>query len=236
MITDKEAKGLQVIDTILFDWDGTLIDSADNSFLAAQQALADLGFLLSPDFYASIYSPDWRRIYAALEVPHNLWERADELWIRYYEKRRSQLLEGAHPVIRKLKRSGYSLGIVTSGSHSRVRREIGEQNLGDCFRTIVCSEDFSNKKPHPEGLVLAMKQLCRPASVCIYVGDSPEDIEMGKRAGVAVTIGVFSAYPTSIKLPLANPDICLASIAGLLSRFACAGAESELRPSVIPSL
>jgi phosphoglycolate phosphatase len=230
MIADKEAKGLQDIDTILFDWDGTLIDSAGTSFWATQQALADLGFLVSPDLYASIYSPDWRRIYAAFEVPHSLWERADELWIRYYEKGCSQLMEGAHPVIRKLKGSGYSLGIVTSGSRSRVRREIGELNLGDYFRTIVCSEDFSNKKPHPEGLVLAMKQLRRPPSVCTYVGDSPEDIEMGKRAGVAVTIGVSSAYPTSIKLPLANPDICLSSITGLLAHFTCAGAESELRP------
>ena len=77
---------------------------------------------------------------------------------------------------------------------------------------------MENKKPHPEGLETAMRALgCASAATC-YIGDSPEDIEMGKRAKV-FTVGVRSDYPTSWKLKSHNPDIFLESLSDLLSHF-----------------
>jgi phosphoglycolate phosphatase-like HAD superfamily hydrolase len=75
-----------------------------------------------------------------------------------------------------------------------------------------------NKKPHPEGLESALQRMGLTSAQVCYVGDSPEDIEMGKRANV-LTAGVRSTYPTSWKLQTADPDIYLESFIELATYF-----------------
>ena len=75
-----------------------------------------------------------------------------------------------------------------------------------------------NKKPHPEGLETALALLNRLPEQSCYVGDSPEDVEMGKKANM-LTIGVRSGYPTNWRLASANPDIYLESLTELSSLF-----------------
>ena len=115
-------------------------------------------------------------------------------------------------------RRGYRLGIVSSGSHCRVGREIKHLGLSLVFAAIVCNEHMVNKKPHPEGLESAMHILNSSREQCCYVGDSPEDIEMGKSANV-LTVGVRSAYPTSWKLLSANSDLYIETLAELTTHF-----------------
>jgi phosphoglycolate phosphatase-like HAD superfamily hydrolase len=87
-----------------------------------------------------------------------------------------------------------------------------------CFRVVVCNEDIVNKKPHPEGLEKAMGLLQTSRAACSYIGDAPEDIQMGRNAGVQ-TVGVPSSYPTNKHLKDARPDIHLESITELLLHF-----------------
>jgi phosphoglycolate phosphatase-like HAD superfamily hydrolase len=100
----------------------------------------------------------------------------------------------------------------------RVLRELKTLGLDDVFGTVVCNEDVVYKKPHPEGLLLAMRRLDKRPEICCYVGDSPADMEMSKRAGMQ-TIGIRSGYPSSKKLRGTNPDFCFDSIAQLLLHF-----------------
>ena len=113
---------------------------------------------------------------------------------------------------------GYQLAIVTSGSRSRVAREVGQCVLKDAFAAIICNEDIVNKKPHPEGLELAMRGMNVAPSRCAYVGDAPEDIEMGRRGNV-MTIGVRSGYPSSARVLSANPDLYIERLSELLDHF-----------------
>jgi len=117
-----------------------------------------------------------------------------------------------------LRRKGYQLGVVTSGSRSRVCREVEQSVLREAFAVIVCNEEITNKKPHPEGLELAMRDLNVAPSQCAYVGDAPEDIEMG-RQGQVMTIGVRSAYPSSGRVRTANPDLYVERIVELVNHF-----------------
>jgi phosphoglycolate phosphatase-like HAD superfamily hydrolase len=110
------------------------------------------------------------------------------------------------------------LGVVSSGNDCRVNREIEELGLAGNFEVVVCHEQIKNRKPHPEGLKTALRSLGCSASEVGYVGDTPEDIEMGKGAGV-LTVGVRSAYPTSWKLESSKPDIYLESLTELLDHF-----------------
>jgi HAD superfamily hydrolase (TIGR01549 family) len=206
------------INTLLFDWDGTLVDSAQLGLIAFEQSFATFGINFDHEIYARVYSPNWYSIYEALGLPQDQWQRADELWMQYYGEQNAQLVEGAEKVIIALKEKNYRLGIVSSGSDCRVARELKESGVAEFFNVVICNEQMENKKPHPEGLRTAMRTVgCSPEEAC-YVGDSPEDIEMGKRARV-FTVGVRSAYPTSWKLANHSPDIYLESLATLPQYF-----------------
>jgi HAD superfamily hydrolase (TIGR01549 family) len=209
---------VDAIDTILFDWDGTLVDTAQSTFEAFRKSLDDLGIPVERKLYEQIYSPNWRSMYRAIRLPEEKWQEAEDLWTRYYGQEPPELVQGGQSVLSELSRRGYSLGIVTSGSYARVWREITALGLTDAFRILVCNEDVVNKKPHPEGLEQAMLRMDKRPEICCYVGDSLDDMEMGKRAGIR-TIGIISHYPGSDKIRSARPDLCFESIIQLLNHF-----------------
>ena len=202
---------MPMIDVILFDWDGTLIDNAEATFDAFRKALLDLSVPLDYETYVRIYSPNWYSMYEALGLPPERWTEADDLWLSHYSSDACRLVPGVRAALEELARANYTLGIVTSGSRTRVLREIGRLGLKDIFRVVVCSDDVVNRKPHPEGLEKAMQQLAKRPESCCYVGDCPDDIEMGKRAGV-LTVGILSSYPVSGRLAASNPDLSFASL------------------------
>jgi pyrophosphatase PpaX len=208
----------QLITTLLFDWDGTLVDSAQLGLTAFEQSFAALGMVFDHEIYREVYSPNWYSVYEALGLPKDKWERADELWTHHYGEQTAQLVDGAKQTIAELQQKGYRLGIVSSGNGSRVAREITNLGLENVFEVIICHEQMENRKPHPEGLETAMRLLNLSREESCYIGDSPEDIEMGKRAGL-LTVGVRSAYPTNWKLEQSSPDIFIQSIIELLKHF-----------------
>jgi len=206
------------VDTILFDWDGTLIDTAPYSFEAFQRTLLDLGITVEIERYEKVYSPNWYSMYQALELPENQWQIADDLWLHHYANVSAPLVQDGRYTLDELRSRGYCLGIVTSGTQSRVRREIDGFGLADIFEAVVCNEDVVNKKPHPEGLARAMSQMGKLSDACCYVGDSPDDIKMGKSANVR-TIGILSGYPQSRNLAALKPDLCFESLVQLLAHY-----------------
>ena len=208
----------RTITTLLFDWDGTLFDSSRAGRLAFQKTFDDLGIPFTQEFYDSRYSPNWYAMYEALNLPKDKWKTADDLWLQHYGEEPPRLVEGAAATILELQARGYRLGIVTSGTERRVTREIKQLGLNSRFEAVICNEHIVNKKPHPEGLRMVMQLMSAAPEVCSYVGDAPEDVQMGKNAKV-LTVGVRSAYPTSRHLLKEKPDIHLESIAELLQHF-----------------
>lgn len=206
------------VSTLLFDWDGTLVDSAQLGLNAFEQSFRALGVAFDHEIYQRVYSPNWYSVYEAMGLPKDKWETADELWIRHYGEQTAQLVEGAKETIAGLRRKGFRVGVVSSGSDCRVAREIKELGFESLFEVVVCNEHMEKKKPHPEGLETAMRTLGSLPEESCYVGDSPEDMEMGKRARM-MTVGVRSAYPTSWKLESCSPDIFIGSLVELLDHF-----------------
>ncbi len=212
------APSTRCITAILFDWDGTLMDSSQMGFMAFTKMFADMDMHFTSEVYEKVYSPNWYSMYEALGLPREKWPQADRLWLHHYGEEPAGLVAGARRAVEELRRRGYSLGVVSSGSESRVRREISELGLTGTFEVIICNEDSANKKPHPEGLQKAMEAMRKESGVCAYVGDSPQDIEMG-RAACVLTVAVPSSYPGSRRLRDAGPDIYLESIADILDWF-----------------
>lgn len=206
------------IKNLLFDWDGTLVDSAHLGLVAFEKTFHELGVPFAHSVYEATYSPNWYSTYEALGLPKEHWKSADEMWLRHYGEQSAPLIQGVGETLLLLRTKGYQLAVVTSGSRSRVCREVEQSVLIDAFAVIICNEDIVNKKPHPEGLDRAIRSLDVDPSQCAYVGDAPEDIEMGRRANV-MTIGVRSAYPSSARVLSANPDLYLDRLEELIHHF-----------------
>jgi len=206
------------IEVLLFDWDGTLADSERLGRAAFDKCFAQLGVNFSNEIYDRFYSPNWYSIYEALGLPRETWPRADELWRYHYGQQTAKLVEGAAETLLYLHSKGYRLGIVTSANEDRVSCEIDDAALAWIFKVVVCAEHITHKKPHPEGLDIALRRLkCSPARAA-FIGDTPEDIEMGKQAAV-FTIGVRSTYPSSVRIQSYDPDLYLNTIAELKDHF-----------------
>ncbi len=198
------------IRAVLFDWDGTLLNSYEADLRAYLSMFHALGINWTERELALHYSPNWLRVYRAAELPRSKWIEADRLWTRAYKLEKPPLLAGARHIVRLLARK-FELGIVTSGNRPRVRRQLREFQLVNYFSACVCSEDASQRKPHPAPLQLALKRLRRAPEHCVYVGDTAEDIEMARRAGVRA-IGVLGPFPTAARLRAAKPAVLLNSV------------------------
>jgi len=198
------------VEGVLFDWDGTLINSyrADTSAYLAM--FKEMGISWGIEELEKHYSPNWYQVYRAAGLPRKRWTQADRAWRAHYAKHRPKLIAGARRVLARVG-NAHPLGLVTSGDRDRVTRQLREFRLTKLFAARVCSGDTLRKKPHPEPLRLALRQMGMDPSACVYVGDAPQDVEMARRAGVRA-IGVLGPFPTEKRLRAARPEFLIGSI------------------------
>lgn len=204
---------------VLFDWDGTLLDSYHADAQAYLAMFKDLGVNWGLEELGRHYSPDWYRVYRAAGIPRARWDDADRLWRSFYGRHAPELMRGARRVLRLLK-PRFTLGLVTSGDRSRVAEQLRRFGLARNFAACIFSEDARQRKPNPAPLELALRRLRLAPRNCVYVGDAPEDIQMARRAGMRA-VAVLGPFPTHQRLRAAHPWALLRSIQelpGLLYR------------------
>lgn len=198
------------IRAVVFDWDGTLLDSYHADATAYQEMFQKLGIAWGIAELEKHYSPNWHRVYRAAGIPRKRWAEADRLWQAAYAHLRPSLMAGTRRVLRQLA-GDYALGLVTSGNRTRVRGQLRKFGFTQIFRAAVFAEDAQKRKPHPAALKLALARMRMKPQECVYVGDSPEDMEMARRAGVRA-IAVLGPFPNHLRLRAANADALLESL------------------------
>jgi HAD superfamily hydrolase (TIGR01509 family) len=203
----------QKIQGVLFDWDGTLLNSYQADSSAYLAMFREMQIPWGLEELTRHYSPNWYDVYRAAHLPRHRWEAADRAWRRQYSHHKPRLIKGARKILAKLATRHY-LGIVTSGDRDRVIGQIREFRLTRLFKSRVCSGDTLQKKPHPAPLRLALREMNLKPADCVYIGDAPHDVEMARRAGV-LAIGVLGPFPTEERLRASKPDLLLASLADL---------------------
>jgi HAD superfamily hydrolase (TIGR01549 family) len=204
------AKRKHGVEGVLFDWDGTLINSYQADASAYLAMFKEMGIAWGIEELEKNYSPNWYQVYRAAGLPRKRWTEADRAWRAQYAKHRPKLIAGARRVLARVG-NAHPLGLVTSGDRDRVTRQLREFRLTKLFKARVCSGDTLRKKPHPEPLRLALRQMEMDPSACVYVGDAPQDVEMARRAGVRA-IGVLGPFPTEKRLRAARPEFLIGSI------------------------
>jgi pyrophosphatase PpaX len=203
-------KTFQNINTLLFDLDGTLLDSFSVHLKIFKKTFAQFGIHLSEEEFLKTYSPNWYETYEAFGLRKEYWKAADSFWLKEAEKTSARLFPGVKEILLKLDKYS-TLGLVTSGSKSRVERDMIAVGIINFFKTIVTGDDIQKPKPSPEGLEIALRNLDKQPDEVIYIGDSSADYEMAKAAGVYF-IGVSSEFNN---LSTNHPDYNIYSIIDL---------------------
>ena len=200
---------------VLFDLDGTLLDTAEDLMAAANQALLGEGLLpcpadeLKPQIsggarsmisYWLVKSHEKRNAAPfpsvnVVSLEHeSLFERLVEQMLNFYEAnpaRHTRYFEGMERVLDVLDQKGIPWGIVTN-KRSRftnpLAQAIGLDRRTDC---IVSGDTTAESKPHPLPLLEASRRLGIRPEYCVYIGDAARDIEAGRRAGMATLAALY---------------------------------------------
>ncbi|ASK62741.1 pyrophosphatase PpaX [Virgibacillus phasianinus] len=205
------------IHTILFDLDGTLIDTNEliiTSFLhtfehfkipiTREETLPFIGPTLKDTFDAVDPAKSAEMIQVYRE--HNLHHHDN------YVEAYPYVVE----TLRQLKENDVRLGIVTTKMHEGATRGLKLVGLEELFDTVITLDDVTHAKPHPEPIIKAMNELGSDASSTLMVGDNTHDIEAGQNAGVK-TAGVAWSIKGKETLQSLNPTYILEDMRDLFS-------------------
>jgi pyrophosphatase PpaX len=191
--------------TVLFDLDGTLIDSGAMILASFRHATRTVLAREIPDeeLVAAVGGSSIQDQMRAFDP-----DRVEEL-VRVYREHNTPLHDeleafaGVHDLLERLRDEGRRLGIVTAKRRKTVQLSFDRLGIGEFFDVVVTTDDTDNHKPHPEPVLHALELLdTRPADAA-FVGDSPFDVQAGKAAGV-FTVGVSwgKIHPAALLLEL----------------------------------
>jgi pyrophosphatase PpaX len=197
---------------ILFDLDGTLIDSVRlilDSYHHTMRShglparsddhwLHGLGTPLSAQLAEWGDDPDTLMALIATYREYNL-EHHDRMVTVY---------PGIVEVVRAIREAGVSTGLVTSKNRNGALRGLGVAGLVDMMDVLVCADEVDNPKPHPEPVEKAVRLLDGNPAQTIYVGDSIHDMQSGRAAGVRTAAALWGPFGRS-HLTGASPDYWL---------------------------
>jgi len=180
------------IESVLFDFDGTIIDSslqiaeAKRAFL---KRLKDLG--INPGKISSRKSAELIITYLERHrvADRVFLRRVLEESFKPYEAEaaeRAKLKPGAREVLTKLRSIGYKTALVSNNSRKCINRVMERLELESLFDTIISREDVRRLKPHEEPILKAIDRLKSTPWKSLYVGDSIVDVIAGRRAGTYV--------------------------------------------------
>ena len=183
------------MEAILFDWDGTLVDSLGAFHVANAAVMAAFDLPFDEAVYRRHYVPDWREMYVRMGVPADRLEEANRLWETTFADGSGPIVafDGVADALARLRASGAVLGIVTAGHRDVVEPQLESTGLETLLPIRVFGDDLPVHKPDPAPLRRALELAGhghRPAT-SIYVGDAPTDMRMAVTAG-ARGVGIES--------------------------------------------
>lgn len=212
-----ESGPASTIRAVLFDLDGTLIDSIGLILASFRYATRQvLGEAISDDILLKdIGTPLWRQM--ADISPDN----ADEL-VRVYREHNNahhdamvREYPGTRETLRTLKVAGYPVGVVTSKLNAGAQRGLGLFGLDEYVDFIVGADDVETHKPDPFPLFHAAGILGIPLAECAYVGDSPHDMAAAVSGGAVSIAALWGPFEREVVLG-PRPDYALEQAVDLL--------------------
>lgn len=215
-----------VVDAVIFDLDGTLIDSAPIYYSIIDVIFEKLGI---PPVSKSILSEAMKN--GEFEWDFVLPDEMKKCKARVIETARGiiddiapamfrgqvKLIPGAVDVLKAIAGTGLKLALVTSTLRDYLAIKLApmaQAGVEDLFEVVITADDVQNKKPHAEPLVMCSDRLGLTPGNCVYVGDTRVDIKAGNEAGMQ-TVAVLTGFDEYNALEQENPNAIIESVADL---------------------
>lgn len=211
------------IDAVLFDLDGTLIDSAPDLGAAADKMRTDRGlesFALSQ--YRALAGAGARGMISVAFglTPENPgFEALKEEFFANYEScltERTYVFEGVSELIDHINQAGLKWGVVTNKSARFTVPLTNAMSLFSTAQTIISGDSTPHAKPHPAPLIEAARQLGVAAGRCVYVGDDERDIAAGRAAGMPTVAAAYGYLGSATGTHDWNADFTISAPLALL--------------------
>ena len=218
------------VQAVLFDLDGTLIDSVPPQINLMAHMLEAVGLPPAPRALVAEFMTGGLSVLEKM-IPADMAHRKDELIKQLLAVgrplsadmflHRIQMIPGVERLLPALATRGISIGVVTSTDRRNIDKKLvtfERKGLRTLLEVVIATEDAPRKKPAPDPLLEGARRLDVPAEGCVYVGDSHVDIRAGRAAGMT-TIGVLTGLDDSDTLLGEQPTLLLDSVADLCPLF-----------------
>lgn len=186
-------------DLLVFDWDGTLLDSTGAIVAAMQAACRDLGIPEPSQERASqvigLGLADALR-HSAPDLAQDQVPQMVERYRYHYLSRDKELslFEGASELVAELHSAGFLLAVATGKSRLGLNRALENSGLGPYFPVSRCADECYSK-PHPQMLHELMDEYFIPPERVLMIGDTTHDLQMAINAGVSCLGVSYGAHP-----------------------------------------
>ncbi len=193
---------------IVFDIDGTLINSNHASLLSLQQAVklytGKTLALQELSFSIGLPASNVFKVLGITDIKY-----VDGLWDECYQQYIPKILpfSGIKEVLEVLAQTRYTLGIITSKTRSEYQREFEPMQISKYFQHSVCLDECNSAKPSPEPLYTYMKKTKALAENILYIGDTRTDMQCAQEALVDFAFAQWGATQSELtaKYYLKNP-------------------------------
>lgn len=214
------------VDAVLFDLDGTLIDSIESYYRIVEIVLEKMKFPVVPrktilmaakndEFNWDMVLPDVPGC-SKKQTAASAWKMIEKVYPEQFLKNVKPFPDTAN-VIRQLSNHNIKMGIVTSTYKKNIQDKLeilNQAGVSDLIETVVSNQDVERKKPFPDPLILCCDRMGFTSDQCVYVGDMGIDIVAGKAAGMK-TFGILTGFETRRELAEEKPDAIIESISDL---------------------
>jgi HAD superfamily hydrolase (TIGR01509 family) len=228
-------------DAVMFDLDGTLIDTVPIYYEIIDIVFAELGVpavsrqtlieaMDDGDFNWGHVLPDHMKK-SRIELSKKASGIIDEIAPAMFHKQ-AKLIPGTDVIFKEIAGTGIKIGLVTSTPAQRMAVKLiplSNAGLVHLLEVIVTADDVHHKKPSAEPLILCSQRLGVSPQKCVYVGDTRVDIRAGKAANMG-TVGVLTGFDDYDALKNETPDAIINSIAQLSETLRMAPAPSRGHP------
>jgi len=203
---------------LVFDWDGTLLDSAASITTSIQEAAREMGLPVPPRERAShvigLGLEDALRS-AVPELERSGYNEFVGLYRKHFLLREPTmtLFDGVPDMLSDLVARGHTLAVATGKSRQGLNSAMQATQLGKFFTATRCADE-TESKPHPAMLYELIDELDTPAHQLLMIGDTTHDLEMARRAKVDAVGVSYGAHPAD-GLHALRPAQVVSSIAAL---------------------
>ena len=181
-----------MIQTVIFDMDGVIVDTEPVHRFAYFQHFSELNIDVSEELFTSFTGNSTRNVFQRVNTIFNLNADVEELILRkrtifndaFDHKEDLELLEGVEKLIKNLHENGVELILASSASKVTIDRVFRRFGLHPYFSNIVSGEDFPKSKPHPAIFEFAASLSKAPKENCIEIEDSTNGVLAAKAAGI----------------------------------------------------